>query len=1043
MNFTHKIEALRNKAQETQAANKIIDMLKHLEAKNDNTTSYRWIWELIQNAKDVANSSGKVDILIEFDEKEKNIKFKHNGKLFSTKNIIFLIEQVSTKERDRLDANVKKTTGKFGTGFLTTHLLSKKVNVSGYLQDDDDKPYSFKIDIDRSSDEQLTIINSIAESCNQLDRNSTEINYVINENEFNTCFTYHLDNNTIRTAKKGLSNLIVSAPYVFAFVPEINSVTVSGVLLEKEFKQTIIRGDTYPTNLENAKVMRINVSTNEKNKERYILTINNCDDFNLTLAVEIYSQNKEKSIQPIHADLPKLFCDFPLLGTNDFPFPVVINSSSFNPTEPRDGIYLTDKGLDSEEPSDIKESKDINENKIIMIKATELYNILLEYFLSHNYKSIYNITKISKPPVKDWLSEAWVNENVINKLKSHIQAIDLIDTHSGNRKPLRNDWDEPCVLIPNHLDEAIRNALWYLSSKLIPEMITKNDELEFWYNSLWDECRNYSVEDLIYKVEEFKNLSTLSDNVSGDTITWLNQFYNLIYANDHAFAKKLNAEPRIIPNQNGDFCTINSLCIDCGIEDKYKEISLTIGLDIKSKLMNKSISTTISHNISMRKYTFDDMVIDFQKALKLHEMDVSDYYTCMICVSSEEAEKQNAFLDIIKDIYKEDSWLIHKVRNFSNELFETALDYWIKKICEDISKCASIENFSRAYHFQDYNITVKWLSNLIVYLVNQKKSLVLNDTSIFPNQNGRFKKISELSLDSDEIDDIVKDVYKVTGEDIRETLLIKDIYYKLSKNQTITNENLAGRITNYIRANKNKLGQTIEEKTIFRSFYFYLSENRSKKCIETAFNELCSNLHWLYNDEDIAHNMQIVDEYNNILSKYGVSSVDELESILIKLNLKEKTLETVEISQEMLAQWGITTDEELQKALASRVIGPEFVYTSGKSIEMFKFVQEILERTKQNVIKHLSEQHEYDLSNITFLSKTIFVVNKHGEQIYIIARPSDYDQVIIYYDFEKDVLDFQKDWELWVENGTDTPQRITFGGILKLTGVNRIPLKRI
>ena len=100
---------------------------------------------------------------------------------------------------------------------------------------------------------------------------------------YNVCYTKLLR----------LSNLIVSAPYVFAFVPEINSVTVSGVLLEKEFKQTIIRGDTYPTNLENAKVMRINVSTNEKNKERYILTINNCDDFNLTLAVEIYSQNKE------------------------------------------------------------------------------------------------------------------------------------------------------------------------------------------------------------------------------------------------------------------------------------------------------------------------------------------------------------------------------------------------------------------------------------------------------------------------------------------------------------------------------------------------------------------------------------------------------------------------------------------------------------------------------------------------------------------------------------------------------------------------------
>lgn len=830
---------------------------------------------------------------------------------------------------------------------------------------------------------------------------------------------------------------------MFTFVPEINSITVDGTLVDKKFNQTIIRGKTDSIRLESASAMHIDVNTNGKNHERYIIALNYCKEISLSLAVEVYIQNYEVFIKPIHTELPKLFCDFPLLGTDDFPFPVVINSASFNPTEPRNGIFLTDKGLDSEEPSDIKEIKDIKENKSIMIKATELYNKLLEYFLLHNYKSIYNITKISNPPVKDWLSEAWVNGNVINKLKSYIQEIDLIDTHSGIRKPLRDDWGEPCVLIPNHPDEAIRNTLWDLSSKLTPEMITKHDELECWYNSLWDECRNYSVEDLINKVEKFENFSTLSDSISGDAIIWLNQLYNLIYSKEHAFAKKLNAEPCIIPNQNGHFCTINSLCIDCGIEEKYKEIALIIDLDIKSKLMNKPISIPLQQSISISRYTFDDMVIDFQKALKLYRMDASNYYKCMLCVSSVDSEKQNAFLDIIKDIFKEETWVIHKARNFSNDLFEAALDYWIKKICYDVSKCPSIESLSDAYNFKNYASTITWLSKFIEYLVNQKKDFILNDASIFPNQNGRLKKISELSLDSGEIDDIVKDVCKLAGEDIRETLLIKDIHYKLSKNRTITNENLAGRITNYIKANKNKLGQTAEEKATFRSFYIYLRENRSTKCIETAYNELCSNLHWLYNDDDIAQNMQIVDEYNHVLSKYGVSNVNELESILIKLNAKEREIETVEISQEMLAQWGITTEEELQKALASRVIGPEFVYTSGKSIEMFKFVQEILERAKQNVIDHLSKLKEYDLSNIITLRKTLFIVNKHGEPIYIIARPSDYDQVIIYYDFEKDFLDFHKDCELWVENGTDEPQKITFGGILKLTGVNKIPLKRI
>ena len=45
-------------------------------------------------------------------------------------NIVFLIEQVSTKDE------AKRSTGKFGTGFLTTHLLSEIVTISGVLQDE-------------------------------------------------------------------------------------------------------------------------------------------------------------------------------------------------------------------------------------------------------------------------------------------------------------------------------------------------------------------------------------------------------------------------------------------------------------------------------------------------------------------------------------------------------------------------------------------------------------------------------------------------------------------------------------------------------------------------------------------------------------------------------------------------------------------------------------------------------------------------------------------------------------------------------------------
>ena len=80
MNFVEKIKILRTKAQESQAANKIIDMLQALDSNNDENTAFRWIWELIQNAKDVPNSSGKVDIEINFDENKKILEFKHERK---------------------------------------------------------------------------------------------------------------------------------------------------------------------------------------------------------------------------------------------------------------------------------------------------------------------------------------------------------------------------------------------------------------------------------------------------------------------------------------------------------------------------------------------------------------------------------------------------------------------------------------------------------------------------------------------------------------------------------------------------------------------------------------------------------------------------------------------------------------------------------------------------------------------------------------------------------------------------------------------------
>lgn len=213
------------------------------------------------------------------------------------------------------------------------------------------------------------------------------------------------------------------------------------------------------------------------------------------------------------------------------------------------------------------------------------------------------------------------------------------------------------------------------------------------------------------------------------------------------------------------------------------------------------------------------------------------------------------------------------------------------------------------------------------------------------------------------------------------------------------------------------------------------------------FRRLSKHIYWLYNDDDIAANMEKADQLDSLLSKYGISDANNLEKILEKAQQSEAAEDTatIEINQELLSQYGISTEEGLKKALDNGIFGENFAHYSGSYGDCFSFVQTILERSKKNVINYLSSLSDdgYDLTDILEIAPTIYVIKKHDQEIYLMIRPSDYNQVIIYYDSEFDLLDYKTDWELWVEDGKSEPQKLTFGKILKLTGINKIPLRKV
>ena len=88
----------------------------------------RWVWELLQNARDASPDEGVSVWLI---QEPHRVVFRHNGVPFAHKSIAHLIYHGSTK----YDLSDSSTIGQFGTGFLTTHLISKTVEVKGRTHD--------------------------------------------------------------------------------------------------------------------------------------------------------------------------------------------------------------------------------------------------------------------------------------------------------------------------------------------------------------------------------------------------------------------------------------------------------------------------------------------------------------------------------------------------------------------------------------------------------------------------------------------------------------------------------------------------------------------------------------------------------------------------------------------------------------------------------------------------------------------------------------------------------------------------------------------
>jgi len=183
------------------------------------------------------------------------------------------------------------------------------------------------------------------------------------------------------------------------------------------------------------------------------------------------------------------------------------------------------------------------------------------------------------------------------------------------------------------------------------------------------------------------------------------------------------------------------------------------------------------------------------------------------------------------------------------------------------------------------------------------------------------------------------------------------------------------------------------------------------------------------------------DDESEIIEYFENENIEQPTINIPNYTIKKTTknhLDLPEIdSPKSLASFGITSLKDFEIAKES---SPNLFHSITPTPEMFIASQKLIKRAMQNIKDYLKTLPEYDCEDIGKTAPTILGgIIKNGQEISIVTRPSDDDQIVIYYESEKDVLEVIEN-ELWYENGNSKPQKMTLGKLLKHTEITRVPV---
>lgn len=549
------------------ASNTAQGVHKHLRTLESNRSRVlpRWIWELLQNARDVAGGNGNLVASVEVCNGE--LTFRHNGRGFEPDEITHLVYYGSTKLE--LDDPI----GQFGSGFLTTHLLSPIIEVAGQLTDG--RTFAFRLD---RSGESVADLQHGMDTSFEAFKSSLAPAGDGGDPGAATTFRYPIDERASKVVHQGVRAVELAGPYVTVFNQEFKRIQFltqdSGIALELRKRRELA---------EHVTEVKVDISTFDSAPPEHRSHLV-AETGGVAVAIP-FSRRGEDVVLRSPKSVPKLLLGFPLIGTEDFSFPAVAYSLRFSPTEERDGVYLGQSN-----------DKANQENQAILEQACRLLLLIAQFAAKSGWSRIHVLAEVPPICAQSWLNENWLRDCLRTHLVEPLRATSSVLTESGGAVT-PNASTLPVADSPEAVDQ-----LWSLAYALtsVRDTLPRRAEAQGWYRAalMWADLYDCSLaefqetmdgRDLARHAESAGSMEALQAQLGdGDSTVWLDELHCFLSANGFDDALRCL---EIVPDQNGRFSTLPQLHRDRDIPSELKEIAQLIGWDLRAELRDTRIGT--------------------------------------------------------------------------------------------------------------------------------------------------------------------------------------------------------------------------------------------------------------------------------------------------------------------------------------------------------------------------------------------------------------------------------------------------------------------